>query len=239
MLTQIAGAVVLGGAVVLVCAWFAGPSRFATPARRWLAPHVRRDPVGTYGVVAAVLLLIFIWQPIPATGKPVGMVVFAVLAAAGTEALRRQTAAEFPPTELAGAGPSVSAPRRPRPDTEAATADDVVMPPTGPRAESSEPGPGSRQRQVGSAARSGSAASSRDADSGHRRVNRVTAPGGWPPVLGADDAADADMGGGGVDRLRLPCRRAIAQAVVGGAQVRAALDHLPGNPLAGSVAVRL
>jgi hypothetical protein len=96
MLTQIAGAVILIGVVVVVCAWFAGPSRFAVPARRWLAPHVRAHPVATYGVVAVVLLLIFIWQPIPATGKPVGMLVFVVLAAAGTEILRRQMDREFP-----------------------------------------------------------------------------------------------------------------------------------------------
>ena len=96
MLTQIAGAVILVGVVLVVCAWFAGPSRFAVPARRWLAPYVRAHPIAMYGVVAVILLLIFIWQPIPATGKPVGMLVFAVLAAVGTEILRRQMDREFP-----------------------------------------------------------------------------------------------------------------------------------------------
>ena len=110
MLTEVAGAVMLVGAVVLVCAWFAGPSRFTTPVRRWIAPFLRREPVAVFAIVAALLLLIFIWQPIPATGKPIGMVVFAVLAAVGTEALRRQTAAEFPPGQLAAAGPSASGP---------------------------------------------------------------------------------------------------------------------------------
>jgi hypothetical protein len=96
MLTQIAGAVILIGVVVVVCAWFAGPSRFAVPARRWLAPYVRAHPAAMYGAVAVILLIIFIWQPIPATGKPVGMLVFAVLAAVGTEILRRQMDREFP-----------------------------------------------------------------------------------------------------------------------------------------------
>jgi len=96
LLTQIAGAVILIAVVVVACAWFAGPSRFAVPARRWLAPHSRAHPVVVYGVVAAILLLVFIWQPIPATGKPIGMLVFAVLAAVGTEALRRQVDREFP-----------------------------------------------------------------------------------------------------------------------------------------------
>ena len=96
LLTQVAGAVILVGAVIMVCAWFAGPSRFAVPARRWLAPHVRTHPAGLYAAVAAVVLIIFIWQPIPATGKPIGMLVFAVLAGVGTEILRRQMAHEFP-----------------------------------------------------------------------------------------------------------------------------------------------
>jgi hypothetical protein len=105
LLTQIAGAVIFIAVVVVACAWFAGPSRFAVPARRWLAPHVRAHPVGMYGVVAAIVLLVFIWQPIPATGKPIGMLVFAVLAAVGTEVLRRQIDREFPPE---GASPVTS-----------------------------------------------------------------------------------------------------------------------------------
>jgi hypothetical protein len=47
-----------------------------------------------------VLLNIINWQTIPATRKPIGKIVFAVLAAVGTEALRRQTALEFPPPPL-------------------------------------------------------------------------------------------------------------------------------------------
>jgi hypothetical protein len=105
MLSEIAGAVILIGIVLVVAAWFAGPSRFAVPARRWLAPHVEKHPVATYGVLAVVLLLIFIWQPIPATGKPIGMIVFAVLAFIGTEVLRRQMHAEFGPARPP-AGPS-------------------------------------------------------------------------------------------------------------------------------------
>jgi hypothetical protein len=59
------------------------------------------------------MLVIFIWQPIHATGTVGGIIVFSVLAAVGTEALRRQTAIEFP----AGAGkpaPASSGPTTPR-----------------------------------------------------------------------------------------------------------------------------
>jgi hypothetical protein len=96
VLSEIAGAAILIAAVLIVCAWFAGPSRFATPARRWIAPFLRGEPAGVYAIVAAVLLIIFIWQPIPATSKPIGMIVFAVLAAIGAETLRRQVGREFP-----------------------------------------------------------------------------------------------------------------------------------------------
>jgi hypothetical protein len=56
-----------------------------------------------------VLLLIFIWQPFPATGTLIGIIVFTVLAAIGTEALRRQTAEEFPEGGGGGAPPAAPA----------------------------------------------------------------------------------------------------------------------------------
>jgi hypothetical protein len=102
MLTEVAGAVILIGAVIIAAGWLAGRARYAVAARRWLAPYMRNYPVAVFGVVGAVLVLVFLWQPIPATGEPVGMLVFVVLAAVGVELLRRQTVREFP-------GPTVSA----------------------------------------------------------------------------------------------------------------------------------
>jgi hypothetical protein len=95
-LTEVAGGVIAIGAVAMVGAWFAGRARPAVAARRWLAPYIRAYPAAVFAVAAAVLVLVFLWRPIPATGEPVGMLVFAVLAAAGVEALRRQTVREFP-----------------------------------------------------------------------------------------------------------------------------------------------
>lgn len=95
MLSEVAGAAILIGAVIVIAAWFAGPARFAVRARRAIAPHLRDYPIEIYAGLAALLLLIFIWQPIPATGTPLGMLVFTVLAVMGTETLRRQTALEF------------------------------------------------------------------------------------------------------------------------------------------------
>jgi hypothetical protein len=96
MLSQIAGAFVLVGAVVVVLAWFAGPARIAVAARRAIAPFLRERPAWTFGIVATIMVLIFIWQPIPATSQPIGSIVFFALAMFGTEMLRRQTAEEFP-----------------------------------------------------------------------------------------------------------------------------------------------
>lgn len=128
MLTEIAGAVVLIGVVVMICAWFAGPSRFAVPLRRRLAPVLRHQPLIVFAVVAALLLLIFIWQPIPSTGRPLGMLVYAVLALVGVEALRRETNREFPaPIATAGAPPLASP---------------VVAPPRSAEADPAPVGPG-------------------------------------------------------------------------------------------------
>lgn len=105
-ITEIAGAFLFVGLIVVAAAWFAGPARVATSGRRALAPYLRDDPAWAFGATAVLMLLIFIWNPIPATGKPAGMIVFLALALAGTEVLRRQTVTEFPdarPGEAGGA----------------------------------------------------------------------------------------------------------------------------------------
>jgi hypothetical protein len=90
MLSEIAGAFVVVGVPLIVAAWFAGPSRWATGARQKIAPLMREHASWAFGAVALVLVLIFIWGPIPATHRPVGIIVFSVLALLGTEVLRRQ-----------------------------------------------------------------------------------------------------------------------------------------------------
>jgi hypothetical protein len=96
ILNDVAGAVVFGGIVLVVAAWFAGPARPAFAARQAISPFLREQSVATYGIVLGVLVLVFIWNPIPATGKPLGILVFTVLALFGTYVLIQQTAEEFP-----------------------------------------------------------------------------------------------------------------------------------------------
>jgi hypothetical protein len=95
MLAEIAGAFVIVGIPLIAAAWFTGPARLAVSARRWIAPFLRDQSGWTYGIVAAIMALIFIWNPIPATGKLGGIIVFLALAFFGTYVLRRQTAEEF------------------------------------------------------------------------------------------------------------------------------------------------
>jgi len=96
MLAEIAGAFVVVGVPLIAAAWFAGPARLATSGRQVIAPFLREQAPWTYGIVDGIMLLIFIWNPIPATGKPAWIIVFLVLAFLGTYVLRRQIAEEFP-----------------------------------------------------------------------------------------------------------------------------------------------
>ncbi|MFL5824182.1 MAG: hypothetical protein ACJ764_12160 [Solirubrobacteraceae bacterium] len=95
MLSEIAEAFVIVGIPLIAAAWFAGPARLAVRMRRGIAPFLRDHPEATFGIVAGLLLLIFIWGPIPATHRPGGIIVFSVLAIFGTAVLRQQTAREF------------------------------------------------------------------------------------------------------------------------------------------------
>ncbi len=96
MLKEIAGAFVLVGLVLVVAAWFAGPARVMTAARRAITPFLRDHADWTFALTAVILALIFLWQPIPATGTWLGIIVFSALGFFGVAMLRRQVIEEFP-----------------------------------------------------------------------------------------------------------------------------------------------
>jgi hypothetical protein len=76
----------------------AGPGRYAVATRRFLAPYLRDQPVVVYSVVAVLFLLWLAFLPgINNLGQVLVIVGLAVLSVVGVEALRRQTAQEFPP----------------------------------------------------------------------------------------------------------------------------------------------
>lgn len=76
-------------------AWLAGPTSLATSWRRTLAPYLR-EPRIAWGALAVVVLILLAWGPTPALRRPLTAILLAGLLALGLEALRRQTAREFP-----------------------------------------------------------------------------------------------------------------------------------------------
>jgi hypothetical protein len=84
----------------MAAATLAGNRRPAVAFRHFAAPWFRERPLATYGVVIAILLLIVLWGPIPATRKPIPVLIMFVLVWIGVEALRRQTAEEFPDAQF-------------------------------------------------------------------------------------------------------------------------------------------
>jgi Short C-terminal domain len=99
LLVQVASATIIVGVPLILSAWFAGPARWAVAGRRFLAPRFRERPAVAYWITAALLALVFIWGPIPATRNPVEMLLFTILAFVGAHVLRGQIAEEFPDAE--------------------------------------------------------------------------------------------------------------------------------------------
>jgi hypothetical protein len=90
-----ARALLLVGAIILVGAWLVGPGRWATGARRWLAPYMRR-PVLVYGAVALVVLLILLFVPLRENRSFLSTLVFLGALVLGVETVRRMSIREFP-----------------------------------------------------------------------------------------------------------------------------------------------
>jgi hypothetical protein len=101
LLRTVAVSAITFGILVVIAAWLAGPTRLATNLRREVAPYLRERPSSAYVVVAFVYLALILWAPVAAFQKAIGLILLAVLMVAGTEALRRQTAAEFPDATFA------------------------------------------------------------------------------------------------------------------------------------------
>ncbi len=111
------------GIVALIGAWVAGPGGRATSVRRALAGYLRDDR--SWIAFAAVILLLLVWAPTPAARNWITVLCLTLLAVVGFEALRRQTAREFPeavPGKISL--PSVSTRGR---GAAPATADDAVI----------------------------------------------------------------------------------------------------------------
>jgi hypothetical protein len=95
LLVQAATATVIYGAVIVIAAWLAGPTGWAVATRRDLAPYLR-EPRWAWGAYGVVVLGLLAWAPTPAFRQVIPALVLIALLALGVEALRRQTAREYP-----------------------------------------------------------------------------------------------------------------------------------------------
>jgi hypothetical protein len=96
LLAGIAWTAIAYGAIVILAAWIAGPSRWAMSVRRSLAPSLRDRPGLVYAIVGLAYLLVVAWGPTPAFRQPWSILIFAALTGLGVEAFRRLTVREFP-----------------------------------------------------------------------------------------------------------------------------------------------
>lgn len=95
LLKDMGQSILVYGIVVILAAWFAGPSRWAVSARRAVSPWLRQ-PQYAYGALAVILIVLFWWGPLVATQRLVPSLLLIVLSAAGVEILRRQVIREAP-----------------------------------------------------------------------------------------------------------------------------------------------
>lgn len=114
LLVTVAASAIAFGLLVFVAAWLAGPTRWATRIRREAAPYVRDQPAASAAAAAAVWVGLVAWAPVAAFRKPLGVLLFALLFAAGAEILRRQTLREFPdsPGSAGDASPAAAGANR-------------------------------------------------------------------------------------------------------------------------------
>jgi hypothetical protein len=95
LLLETGQSIIAYGIIALLGAWLAGPGRRATQIRGALTPYLR-EPSYAFGGLAALLALVFWWDPVVATHRIVPSLLLIVFAVIGTEALRRQVVREFP-----------------------------------------------------------------------------------------------------------------------------------------------
>jgi len=101
-LGEIGWGVVFYGAIGVLGAVFAGPTRVATAVRGWIAPTVNDRPGIAWSAVAFTYVLLILWGPTHALRTPFGILILGGLIAVGVVAFRRATLREFPDTAAVG-----------------------------------------------------------------------------------------------------------------------------------------
>jgi hypothetical protein len=96
LLVDVAEGGMLFGLFLVLGAWLKGEGRRATAIRRSSAYSLRVHPGIVRAALAAGILLLVIWGPVPWTQKIWGIAIFTVLAYLWLEFVRRQTLEQFP-----------------------------------------------------------------------------------------------------------------------------------------------
>ena len=91
--------VIAVGLIAIIWAWVSGAGRRAVATRRAFAPYARKHIDRVYIAFALIMLLLIAWAPTQAFRRILPVLVLVILAGVGVEAVRRQTAAEFPDAE--------------------------------------------------------------------------------------------------------------------------------------------
>ena len=104
LLVTVAVSAITFGILLVIAAWLAGPTRIATNLRQEAAPTCASAGARPTRWSASSSSLLILWAPVVAFHKPIGLILLAVLMVLGTEALRRQTDAEFPDATFGGFG---------------------------------------------------------------------------------------------------------------------------------------
>jgi hypothetical protein len=107
LLLETGQSIIAYGIVILLAAWLAGPTTWATSIRRAITPYLRQ-PRYAYGGLAALLVLLFWWDPVIATHRLVPSLLLIAFAVLGTEMLRRQVIREFPDRVTTGSAAGIA-----------------------------------------------------------------------------------------------------------------------------------
>lgn len=108
LLETLAWSTVFVGLPAIAVGLLLGPYRWAQHARTRLAPLAHNRPEVLYGVAVLLVLLLVIWEPVPATRRLLPIAIFLAVFVGGAYALHRLTLEENPdPDAIPAGGPGL------------------------------------------------------------------------------------------------------------------------------------
>lgn len=109
LLAELALVAIVAGLFAVLGAWLAGPGRRASWLRARIAPGLVAQPGAAYGGAALAYLALVAWGPLSVLRRPLPIVIFGVLLAAGLVLLRAQTMRELEESRaMPGTTPAVA-----------------------------------------------------------------------------------------------------------------------------------